>query len=88
MLTTEAKQAAVAPYQRAAEDTGSTSVQIARLTVRIRDLQEHFKRHAKDLHSLRGMLKLVADRRKLLKYLKRTDMEGYRKIMQELKIRN
>lgn len=88
MLPAEAKKAAIVPYQKSANDTGSTSVQVALLTARIRDLQGHFKINAKDLHSLRGMMKLVASRRKLLKYLKRTNLEGYRNLVKELQIRD
>ena len=88
MLTAEVKQAAMQPYQKAPQDSGSTEVQIALLTVRIRDLQLHFKEHPKDLHSLRGMMKLVANRRKLLKYLMKKDLAGYRNITTELEIRN
>lgn len=88
MLRAEAKQAAMQPYQKAPEDSGSTEVQIALLTARIRELQLHFKSHPKDLHSLRGMMKLVANRRKLLKYLMKKNIDRYRDIMKELEIRN
>ena len=69
------------------KDTGSTEVQIALLTTRIKELTEHFKVHKKDHASRRGLLKLVGQRRKLLKYLKKTDLEGYRAILKRLNLR-
>ncbi len=69
------------------KDTGSTEVQIALLTTRIKELTEHFKVHKKDHASRRGLLKLVGQRRKLLKYLKKTDLEGYREILKRLNLR-
>lgn len=68
-------------------DTGSAEVQIALLSERIRQLTEHFKIHAKDHHSRRGLLKLVGQRRKLLNYIKKKDVERYRSLIQELGIR-
>jgi small subunit ribosomal protein S15 len=68
-------------------DTGSCEVQIALLTDRIRYLTEHFKQHAKDHHSRRGLLKLVGQRRSLLKYLQRKDVTKYRALIKELGIR-
>lgn len=68
-------------------DTGSPEVQIALLSQRIKDLTEHFKTHAKDHHSRRGLLKLVGQRRRLLNYLKRKDVERYRTLIQELGLR-
>ncbi len=68
-------------------DTGSPEVQIALLSERIRQLTEHFKTHTKDHHSRRGLLKLVGQRRKLLNYIKRKDVERYKKVIQELGIR-
>ena len=68
-------------------DTGSPEVQIALLSTRISDLTEHFKTHAKDHHSRRGLLKLVGRRRRLLDYLKTTDVERYRTIIEKLGIR-
>ncbi len=65
-------------------DTGSASVQIALLTERIKYLTDHFKQHAKDFHSRRGLLKLVGRRRKLLKYLKNYNFEEYKKVVKEL----
>ncbi len=68
-------------------DTGSPEVQIALLTIRIKDLTEHFKIHKKDHSSRRGLLKLVGQRRRLLDYLKRKDLERYRKLIERLGLR-
>ena len=68
-------------------DTGSAEVQIALLSERIKQLTEHFKMHAKDHHSRRGLLKLVGQRRKLLNYIKRKDVERYKTVIRELGIR-
>ncbi len=77
----------MAQFQRAKNDTGSPEVQVALLTARINDLTEHFKAHAKDHHSRRGLLKMVSRRRKLLDYLKRTNVQGYRDLIQRLGLR-
>ena len=69
------------------KDTGSTEVQIALLTTRILELTEHFKIHKKDHAGRRGLLKLVGQRRRLLKYLKKTNLEGYRDILKKLNLR-
>ena len=69
-------------------DTGSSRVQIAVLTDRINYLNDHFKRHAKDHHSRRGLLKMVKRRQRLLDYLKRSDVEGYRRVIQDLGLRH
>ena len=74
-------------YQRAANDTGSREVQIALMSERINGLAEHFKTHVKDFHSRRGLLKLVSQRRKLLDYLKRTDADKYRSVIERLGLR-
>ncbi|MDO4776924.1 MAG: 30S ribosomal protein S15 [Cardiobacteriaceae bacterium] len=87
MLTVEQKQEIIKKYQRAESDTGSTEVQIALLTARILDLQEHFNTHKKDFHSRRGLLKLVSSRRRLLDYLKRTNFESYRNLIADLGLR-
>lgn len=87
MLTVEQKQEIIKKYQRAEGDTGSTEVQIALLTARILDLQEHFNAHKKDFHSRRGLLKLVSSRRRLLDYLKRTNFESYRNLIADLGLR-
>ena len=74
-------------FQRTEGDTGSSEVQVALLTARINDLTEHFKNHAKDHHSRRGLLKLVSQRRRLLDYLKRTDVQKYSGLIKELGLR-
>lgn len=81
------KAQVVKQYQRAANDTGSSEVQIALITERINGLAGHFKTHVKDFHSRRGLLKLVSQRRKLLDYLKRTDNEKYRILIERLGLR-
>jgi small subunit ribosomal protein S15 len=81
------KAQVVQDYQRAHGDTGSPEVQVALLTARINDLTEHFKVNTKDHHSRRGLLKLVSQRRKLLDYLKGTNVDGYRKLIERLGIR-
>ena len=77
----------VASFQRAQGDTGSPEVQVALLTARINHLTGHFKTHAKDHHSRRGLLKMVSRRRKLLDYLKRTDLPSYRSLIEKLGLR-
>lgn len=69
-------------------DTGSVRVQVALLTERINALTEHFRTHAKDHHGRRGLLQMVSKRRRLLDYLKRTDLEGYRQLIDELGLRH
>ncbi len=69
-------------------DTGSSRVQVAVLTERINYLTDHFKQHAKDHHSRRGLLKMVGKRRRLLDYLKRSDVDGYRQVIQDLGLRH
>ncbi|MBI3371135.1 MAG: 30S ribosomal protein S15 [Betaproteobacteria bacterium] len=81
------KARVVKQYQRAANDTGSSEVQVALITERINGLAGHFKTHVKDFHSRRGLLKLVSQRRKLLDYLKRTDAEKYRILIERLGLR-
>ena len=81
------KTATVQKYRTSDNDTGSTRVQVAILTSRIKYLDDHFRAHKKDHHSRRGLLKMVGRRRRLLNYLKRTDVEGYRQLMQELGLR-
>lgn len=78
---------ATTQYQQHDTDTGSTKVQIAGLTARINHLTEHFRTHANDHHGRRGLLKLVGKRRRLLDYLKRTDVSGYRQVIQDLGLR-
>jgi len=81
------KAQVVKSYQRAGNDTGSPEVQVALLTERINGLSEHFKSHVKDFHSRRGLLKMVSQRRKLLDYLKRSDADKYRSIIERLGLR-
>ena len=69
-------------------DTGSTKVQIALLTARVNSLTDHFRTHAKDHHGRRGLLKMVGQRRRLLDYLRRTDLAGYRQLVDELGLRH
>jgi len=82
------KQRIMGDYQRKAGDTGSPEVQVALLTARIVELTEHFKQHKKDFHSRRGLLKMVSRRRKLLDYLKRTNLASYRALIERLGLRN
>lgn len=77
----------MADFQRAAGDTGSPEVQVALLTARINDLTGHFKEHVKDHHSRRGLLRMVSRRRKLLDYLKSTDAQAYRTLIERLGLR-
>lgn len=86
-LETTQKAQILADYQRAKGDTGSPEVQVALLTARINGLTGHFKEHAKDHHSRRGLLKMVSQRRKLLDYLKRTNADGYRGLIERLGLR-
>ena len=81
------KQELIKQYQRAEGDSGSPEVQVALLTARINGLTEHFKTHSKDFHSRRGLLMMVSRRRKLLDYLKRTNVESYRKLIDSLGLR-
>lgn len=87
MLATDKKQELIEQYKRHEGDTGSPEVQIALLSERITYLTEHFRSHKKDHHSRRGLLKIVGQRRRLLDYLKRNDVERYRTIIQSLGIR-
>jgi len=87
VFTPEAKKEIINKYKINEKDTGSSEVQIALLSSRINSLTEHFKLHKKDHHSRRGLLKLVGQRRRLLNYLKKKDVEKYRKIIKELGIR-
>ena len=81
------KQEIIARYARKEGDTGSPEVQIALLTARIQELTDHLKVHTKDHHSRRGLLMMVGQRRSLLDYLKKTDIERYRAIVAALGIR-
>ena len=87
MRAKEKKQAIIAEYGRTPGDTGSPEVQIAILTARIQELTEHLKANPKDHHSRRGLLKMVGQRRGLLAYLKKIDIERYRSLIERLGIR-
>jgi small subunit ribosomal protein S15 len=86
-LTAERKQEIVDKFGENAQDTGSTRVQVALLTARINDLTEHLREHKKDHHSRRGLLMLVGQRRRLLAYLAKNDLEAYRGLIAELGLR-
>lgn len=87
MISKEKKTAIIKEYARGEGDTGSPEVQIAVLTARIQELTEHLKSNQKDHHSRRGLLKMVGQRRGLLDYLKKTDIERYRTLIERLGIR-
>lgn len=87
MMTKERKAEIIAQYGRKPGDTGSPEVQVAILTERIKELTEHLKVNQKDHHSRRGLLKMVGQRRGLLEYLKKNDLEGYRELIAKLGIR-
>ena len=87
MITKEMKQEIMNEYARTPGDTGSPEVQVALLTARINDLQNHFKANPKDHHSRRGLLKMVGQRRNLLAYLKGKDIERYRTLIEQLGLR-
>lgn len=86
-LEAKKKQDVIAEYQTAKNDTGSPEVQVAILTNRINELSEHMQTHKKDFHSRRGLLAMVAKRRKLLDYLKNKDEARYKKLIESLGIR-
>ena len=86
-LTKDRKTELIKSFETHDKDTGSPEVQIAILSERITYLTEHFKVHAKDHHSRRGLLKMVGQRRRLLNYLKRTEIKRYREIIERLGIR-
>ena len=87
MITKEKKTEIIKQYARKEGDTGSPEVQIAILTERIAELTEHLKENPKDHHSRRGLLKMVGQRRGLLKYLKNKDIEAYRALIEKLGLR-
>lgn len=86
-LSPERTQEIVAQFGANATDTGNTRVQIALLTQRINDLTQHLRSHKKDHHSRRGLLMLVGQRRRLLNYLEKSDLEGYRTLIKQLGLR-
>ena len=87
LISAEVKQEVIKDFQRQEGDTGSSEVQVALLTRRISELADHFKTHGKDHHSRRGLLKIVNQRRKLLDYLKRDDVERYAALIGRLGLR-
>ena len=87
MVSKEQKEQIIKDFARTAGDTGSPEVQVAILTARINDLTDHFKANPKDHHSRRGLLKMVGQRRGLLAYLKKTDIERYRTLIERLGLR-
>ena len=87
MISKEKKQAFIKEYGRSEGDTGSPEVQVAILTARIQELTEHLKENKKDHHSRRGLLKMVGQRRGMLAYLKKTDIERYRTLIAKLGLR-
>ena len=87
MISKEKKTQIIAEYGRKEGDTGSPEVQVAVLTARIQELTDHLKENPKDHHSRRGMLKMVGQRRGLLDYLKKSDLEGYRALIEKLGLR-
>jgi small subunit ribosomal protein S15 len=86
-LTQERKREIIAQFGENERDTGNTRVQVALLTQRINDLTGHLREHRKDHHSRRGLLMLVGQRRRLLNYMQRDDLEGYRSLIRELGLR-
>ena len=87
MIDKNQKETIIKDYQLKEGDTGSPEVQVALLTARINDLNEHLKEHKKDHHSRRGLLKMIGQRRNLLNYLKGKDIERYRTLLQRLGLR-
>jgi small subunit ribosomal protein S15 len=87
LIAPQRKQEAIQGHRRHETDTGSPEVQIALLTQRINELSEHFKAHAKDHHSRRGLLRIVSQRRRLLDYLRRTQPARYQELIQRLGLR-
>jgi small subunit ribosomal protein S15 len=86
-LTKDKKAELIGKYGREANDTGSAEVQVALLTARINELTEHLRTHVTDHHSRRGLLKMVGQRRRLLRYLESSDLERYRSLVSELGLR-
>jgi small subunit ribosomal protein S15 len=87
VISTQRKREVIGSYQTRDGDTGSPEVQVALLTERINELSEHFKLHKQDHHSRRGLLRIVSQRRRLLDYLKRNDVERYRNLISRLGLR-
>lgn len=87
MINKDKKQEVINAYAKKAGDTGSCEVQIAILTERIKELTEHMKNNPNDLHSRRGLTQMVSNRKKLLNYLEKTDLQAYRTLKDKLGIR-
>ena len=87
MIAAERKRAVIETHRTHDKDTGSAEVQVALLTERINELSDHFKSHAKDHHSRRGLLRIVSQRRRLLEYLRRSDPVRYQELIQRLGLR-
>lgn len=87
-LSKDTRQSIIEKFGRNESDQGSAAVQVAVLTARIEELNEHFRDHPKDHHSRRGLLKMVGRRRRLLEYLRREDLERYRQVIEELGLRH
>jgi small subunit ribosomal protein S15 len=87
MLTKDQKQGLISDHRRGETDTGSPEVQVAILSKRIEDLTQHLRTHGKDHHSRRGLLQMVGKRRRLLEYLRKTDVDRYRSLIQRLGLR-
>ena len=88
MITKEQKAELIKQYGKNEHDSGSSEVQVAILTARIKELTEHMKSHKKDFHTRRGLLMLVGKRRRLLSYIKKNDIENYRNLIKSLGIRD
>ena len=86
-LSRDQKDQVISKHKKHDNDSGSPEVQIALLTERINTLSSHFKEHAKDHHSRRGLLKMVGQRKRLLNYMKKKDLDGYRALIKELGLR-
>lgn len=86
-MTKQDKEKLILEFGKDAKNTGSTEVQVALLTARIKELTEHFQTHKKDHHSRRGLLLLVGQRRRLLRYYQTTNLEGYRALIEKLGLR-
>ncbi len=86
-LSTEAKANIIGEYRKSENDTGSTEVQVALLTAKIEALSKHLQENSKDHHGRRGLLKMVGQRRRLLRYLEKTDYEGYKELIGRLGLR-
>ncbi len=81
------KQGIIDQFKKTSSDTGSAQVQVVLLTEKIKDLTEHFNIHKKDFHSMRGLMKMVSRRKKLLSYMKRKERQSYEKVVKELSLR-